>query len=93
MLRFDVFRKLPAGRQKGCIFPRSMQQPNPFSVKMDDLRIDALDLGRIGCPKKQRADLVDVFVLRRIGTSPTASLTTDANGVSLFQFPFPERIK
>jgi tetratricopeptide (TPR) repeat protein len=29
---------------------------------MDDLPIDALDLGRMGCPAKQRAGLVDAFV-------------------------------
>jgi hypothetical protein len=37
-------------------------QPQSFSVKMDDLPIDALELGRIGCPTKQCAELVDTFV-------------------------------
>jgi hypothetical protein len=37
-------------------------QPNPFSIKMDDLPIDALDLGRIGPLTKQRAELVEAFV-------------------------------
>ena len=50
------------GRQlSGLAFLVSVQ-PRPFSVKMDDLPIDALDLGRIGCPTKQCAELVDAFV-------------------------------
>jgi hypothetical protein len=42
-------------------FPRSVQ-PNPFSVKLDDLPIDSLDLGRIGCPTKQHPEFVDAFL-------------------------------
>ena len=52
---------MPHGMEGGLAFLVSVQ-PNPFSVKIDDLPIDALDLGMIGCSTKQRPDFIDAFV-------------------------------
>ena len=47
---------------------------------MDDLPIDALDLGRIGCPPKRLAELFDALVDVHAGLTHTRTFSDERSG-------------